>query len=265
MSLTSSYPRVLRRVLALLVAVVLISWGTAALTRADAVENDQVCSGLDSSKIDLSGKKSSITLTAPEGQLITGYCVKAASTHNGGGPEYVTLSEPQKTVTISHSTGKGISHYSLDYGTAPETCPGGDYNGAYEGCGTPPEECPKGDHNGDADGCEAPPEVEVPGGNNPPGGNTPPGGSNPGGNTSGTVVLGAQATSGAGASSGAGSTAPSAAAGQVPTAVNAGLEPEPATTGLRSALALLMVALGLFAIGVALMPSRGGNQRHRES
>ena len=130
---------------------------------------------------------------------------------------------------------------------------------SFPGCEAPPEECPDGDHNGHAEGCEAPPEVEV------PGGNTPPGGSNPGGNsTSGTVVLGAQATSGAGAPSGAGSTAPSAAAGQVPTAVNAGLEPEPATTGLRSALALLMVALGLFAIAVALTPARRGNPRLRQ-
>ncbi len=87
MSLTSSYPQLLRRILALLTAVVLVSWGTAALSSADAVENNQVCSGLDSGKIDVSGEKLvDHGQLPPPAMLISGYCVKAGSTKNGKGP-----------------------------------------------------------------------------------------------------------------------------------------------------------------------------------
>ncbi len=399
MSVTSSYPQLLRRILALLTAVVLVSWGTAALSQTDAVANNQVCSGLDSGKIDVSGEKPSITVSAPDGMLISGYCVKAGSTKNGNGPRYVTLSQPQESVTLTYS-GKGISHYSLSYdrrptrarglrqkaptrragalpdgmprrrpqrrrwtaakkprprrprrrpqrrrwtaaehrptnaptatttatmdgcGTPPDDCPDGDHNGDKEGCGRPARRCPDGDHNGDMDGCEAPPEdaptatttatwtAAKPRPKMPrrrpqrrhgrlrgrprrrrrpdrrtslqrtrrrqpwrrqPRRRQPrrqqPRRQQPGGNDAGgTEVLGAQASIGAGAPSGAGSSAPSAGATQVPTAVNAGLEdPDPASTGLRSALALLMVAFGLFVIGIALTPSRRTAPRHRQS
>ena len=190
-------------------------------------------------------------------------------------------------------------------GTPPEECPDGDHNGTEDGCGTPPEECPDGDHNGTEDGCGEPDEGDgdvceegtnaglpippgeteesfcnAPGGDNPggdnPGGDNPggdnPGGDNPGGNTPGgndasdTEVLGAQASIGAGAPSGAGSSAPSAGAAQVPTAVNAGIEgPDATSTGLPSALALLMVGFGLLAFGMAIAPSRRTGPRHRQS
>ena len=65
MSVPSSYPRTMRRILALLTAVILVSWGTAMLSPAGAADGDQVCSGLDSGKIDVSGEPSSLTLTAP--------------------------------------------------------------------------------------------------------------------------------------------------------------------------------------------------------
>lgn len=81
---------------------------------AAAFANGQVCKGLDSGKIDVSGEVSSLTLTAPEGTLIDGYCVKAGSANQeDGGPVYVDLLEPVSSVTISHPTGKGISHYSF--------------------------------------------------------------------------------------------------------------------------------------------------------
>jgi hypothetical protein len=319
MSLTSSCPRVLRRILALLIAVVLISWGTAALSRADAVEKDQVCSGLDSGKIDTTGDPGSVTLTAPDGQLITGYCVKAGSEQSGDGPVYVTLDEPQQSVTITYPGGKAISHYSVDYGTAPpeDVCPdmAGDQpegtdctpdegdddvcpnmpGNQPEGTDCTPDEgdddvCPNMPGNqpegtdctpdeGDDDVCvEGPHEGQpIPAdqtesefcGVGGPGGTGGPGGNTPGGNDAGeTEVLGAQASTGAGALTG--SSAPSAGAGagaqDVPTAVNAGLEdPEATSTGLRSPLALLMVALGLFAFGMAIVPSRRTNPRHRQS
>jgi hypothetical protein len=107
--------------------------------------------------------------------------------------------------------------------------------------------------------------VGGPGGPGGPGVNTP-GGNTPGGNSGGTEVLGAQASIGSGAPSGAFGAAPSAGAAQVPTAVEAGVgETASAYTGLRSALALLMVAFGLFVIGVAVMPARRRNPSHRQS
>src|SRR5687767_10852684 len=84
------------------------------LTRV-AGDNDQVCPPGDSGKIDVSGNQHSVTVTAPAGKLISGYCVKAGSANQGLGPEFVTISPPQKTVTITHSSGKDISHYSLTF------------------------------------------------------------------------------------------------------------------------------------------------------
>jgi len=77
--------------------------------------NDQVCPEGDSGKIDVSGNHASLTLTAPEGKLISGYCVKAGSANQGLGPEFYTVDPPAKSVTISHSSGKDISHYSLTF------------------------------------------------------------------------------------------------------------------------------------------------------
>jgi hypothetical protein len=85
----------------------------------------QVCPAGDSGKIDVSGG-SSLTVTAPDGKLISGYCVKAGSANQGLGPEFVAVEPPLKTVTITHSSGKDISHYSLTYvdeGQPTETTP----------------------------------------------------------------------------------------------------------------------------------------------
>lgn len=64
----------------------------------------------------------SVTVDAPEGKIITGYCVKAGSINNGYGPEYVDgLSD--ESVTITHSSGKDISHYVVFYDDKPEPPP----------------------------------------------------------------------------------------------------------------------------------------------
>ena len=73
-----------------------------------------MCAGLDSGKVDVDGP-AALTLTAPDGFLIAGYCVKAGSAKQGLGPEYVTVDPPLSTVTITHSSGKDISHYALEY------------------------------------------------------------------------------------------------------------------------------------------------------
>ena len=73
----------------------------------------QVCPDNDTGHI--SASTPSVTVSAPDGKLISGYCVKAGSANQGLGPEFVTGDPPQKTVTITHSSGKDISHYSLSY------------------------------------------------------------------------------------------------------------------------------------------------------
>jgi hypothetical protein len=86
---------------------------------ASAGDDGQVCTGLDSGKIDTTGDPLSVTVTAPAGYLIDGYCVKAGSVQQGNGPEYVSVSPPSASVTITHSTGKAVSHYS--YSLTPKS------------------------------------------------------------------------------------------------------------------------------------------------
>ncbi|HUF02018.1 MAG TPA: hypothetical protein VMN35_06305 [Gaiellaceae bacterium] len=125
----------MKRLMMLGAMIALFSLGTAVAFAAasDAPPsppgqsgNDQVCPEGDSGKINVSGSNASITVTAPEGKLISGYCVKAGSESQGLGPEFYTVDPPAKTVTITHSSGKDISHYSLtfiDEGTHTETHP----------------------------------------------------------------------------------------------------------------------------------------------
>ena len=78
----------------------------------------QICPEGDSGKIDVSGDQTSVTVTAPAGKLISGYCVKAGSAKQGLGAEFVVVDPPAASVTITHSSGKGVSHYSLTFVTA---------------------------------------------------------------------------------------------------------------------------------------------------
>jgi hypothetical protein len=82
-----------------------------------------VCDDLDSGKIDVGGSVTSLEISAPEGNVITEYCVKAGSIKQGDGPEYVLVDPPTQTVVIEHSTGKDISHYSFSFELAPTTPP----------------------------------------------------------------------------------------------------------------------------------------------
>jgi LPXTG-motif cell wall-anchored protein len=93
--------------------------GTVMASSSSAVmaqgDNEGVCAGLDSGKIDTSSDPLTVTITAPDGNKITGYCVKAGSINQGDGPEYVELDPPQSSVTFGHSSGKAVSHYSYSY------------------------------------------------------------------------------------------------------------------------------------------------------
>jgi hypothetical protein len=86
---------------------------TSTASATEAIE--QVCKPLDSGKIDTSGDPATVPVTAPEGFLISGYCVKAGSANQGDGPEYVTLVTPVASITFGHSSGKAVSHYSASY------------------------------------------------------------------------------------------------------------------------------------------------------
>ena len=70
-------------------------------------------------KIDVVGSVKSITVTAPEGKLIAGYCVKAGSAGQGDGPESFVLQPPVEEITFGHSSGKDISHYTIDFVDLP--------------------------------------------------------------------------------------------------------------------------------------------------
>jgi hypothetical protein len=100
--------RRLRVIMMLFIALgMMIASGSAVAAQND---NEQVCAG---DKVDVGGEQLSIVVNAPEGYLISEYCVKAGSIEQGDGPEYVTVDPPASSVTISHSSGKAISHYSL--------------------------------------------------------------------------------------------------------------------------------------------------------
>ena len=88
--------------------------------------DDNVCPDMDEPKTDVDGEHQTITLVAPEGKLISAYCVKAGSARQGEGPKIVELDEPVAEVTIAYPTGgkcRAISHYAVEYVDAPEPSP----------------------------------------------------------------------------------------------------------------------------------------------
>ena len=74
--------------------------------------SNNTCDPLSSGRIEANA--SEVQVTAPEGKLISGYCVKAGSVSQGLGPEYYKT-VPIKSVSVRHSSGKDIGHYSLRY------------------------------------------------------------------------------------------------------------------------------------------------------
>jgi hypothetical protein len=59
------------------------------------------------------GNQTSWTIEATPGFLIDKYCVKAGSINQGDGPEYHEVTPPAASVTIEHSSGKDISHFTF--------------------------------------------------------------------------------------------------------------------------------------------------------
>ena len=95
-------------------------WTTAALLvfglslNVDATT--ELCPDLDSGKIDTTGDPATVTFTAPDGYLITSYCVKAGTT-----AVFVTVDPPAQTVIIDHPDKDSVSHYSVAYTTVTTT------------------------------------------------------------------------------------------------------------------------------------------------
>jgi hypothetical protein len=95
-----------------------LSFVPAAMPTAGASNHITICPAYGdgtgasggSTKIDVVGEQKVVTVTAPEGYLISGYCVKA-----GTQTTFVTVDPPQETVQISAPNGKGVSHYSVTY------------------------------------------------------------------------------------------------------------------------------------------------------
>ena len=97
---------------ALLVACTAVVLATSVASAAPPV--GQLCPQWDTGHLSANDQQS-YTVTAPAGQLIVAVCVKAGSAQQGNGAE-ITLFDPGvSSVTISHPSGKAISHYSVLY------------------------------------------------------------------------------------------------------------------------------------------------------
>ena len=105
--------------LALLAAALVLSLGVGSAASAEV----GLCPAGDSGKVDVSGENVTLTITAPDGFVITGYCVKAGSVKQGLGSESYVVDPPATSVVISHSSGKAISHYSYTLDESEEECP----------------------------------------------------------------------------------------------------------------------------------------------
>ncbi|GAA4686447.1 hypothetical protein [Promicromonospora umidemergens] len=97
-----------------------IAGAPAAITGDGERLDDQVCKDYDSGKIEAEENAGEVYVEAPEGQLISGYCVKAGSKNQDegeGGAYFVELDEPAASWTITYPWGGGrdISHYALVY------------------------------------------------------------------------------------------------------------------------------------------------------
>jgi LPXTG-motif cell wall-anchored protein len=123
MNRTTSGPSRLRRGLIAACAIVGASLGAIATGTVSAQQSvavvEQVCDDLDTGHLS-ANDETSFEITAPDGMLIDRVCVKAGSAVQGDGPEYTPYDPPVEEVTISHSTDKEISHYSVSYVPKPD-------------------------------------------------------------------------------------------------------------------------------------------------
>jgi LPXTG-motif cell wall-anchored protein len=96
--------------LTLLTMALIAPVGASAHQVADG--NDGVCPNYSTGHLS-ANNQTSFTYTAPAGKLIVKVCVKAGSANQGDGPETYYDGPGVASVTISHSSGKQISHFSV--------------------------------------------------------------------------------------------------------------------------------------------------------
>lgn len=92
----------------------LLSLLLVAPASADTATPVSQCSSGDRSYSSVGA--TSATATAPDGYRIASFCVVG---RGNAGPEMHTLSTPQKTTVVSHSTGKQLESYSVTYVQIP--------------------------------------------------------------------------------------------------------------------------------------------------
>lgn len=103
--------------------VLIVACVVLLVVPAAGAQGSETCSG--GVNVELQGEVYEITVTAPEGLLISGYCVKAGSTQQGCGPMTTLFTHPLESVTIEYDhylnscDGKAISHYVMFYTEVP--------------------------------------------------------------------------------------------------------------------------------------------------
>ena len=90
-----------------------LALGVPIISIQAGASNEQVCPGLSTGRIG-AGDAPSVTYTAPEGQLITAYCVKAGSANQGDGPVIVQVDPARSSITFSYPGRDAVSHYSIE-------------------------------------------------------------------------------------------------------------------------------------------------------
>ncbi|SDS81147.1 hypothetical protein SAMN04489860_2428 [Paraoerskovia marina] len=107
--------RIVRSISAGVAALALVAAGAGAAT---AKGNPDICRYDGEGwmeKVDVSGNHQGVQVDAPDGLVIVGYCVKAGSSkgRSGGGQEVNYLDDGVDSLTITHSSGKDVSHYQV--------------------------------------------------------------------------------------------------------------------------------------------------------
>ena len=105
-------PPMRRIVIWTLAPVAVLSLSAAALP---AAHDGQVCPPLDSGKVDTTGDPATVTVTAPDGYAVGTVCIKAGSVNQGNGPEFTETDHEATSVTLGHSSGKAVSHWSANF------------------------------------------------------------------------------------------------------------------------------------------------------
>jgi len=118
-----------------LAAALLLAGGAVAFSAVPAFATEVIpidppagaptdkCADLTEPKQDTEGNPLSVEISAPDGFVITMYCVKSGSDNQGDGPLYFEVVPPTQTLTISYPDGRELSHYSFAYEKAATTPP----------------------------------------------------------------------------------------------------------------------------------------------